>query len=567
MALHESLNRVNPDLLRLLPPDARLIVEIGCGAGALGAQYKRINPHGRYVGVASSEEAAEMARERIDHVVPGNVETVDPADLGIEPGTIDCLVYSDILEHLVNPWGLLQRQASWLRPEGMVIACLPNVQHWSLLVRLLRGNWLYETEGLLDRDHLRFFALDGVGQLFSQAGLHIFDVQARNMVGTGNEFQQFQNLLAPVIQALGVDRDRFVQQTAAMQYIVRALRTPAQPRRIAAHTLICEEIVTPRVRVYEPNAFLNTIPGFQATSTVKSLNLAPVPGSMGKVFIMHRTVMGAGNTVQVARELLRQGYLVLAEMDDDPLRFPDHSANNMLTFRAVHGVQTSTEPLAEFFRRYNPNVAVFPNQIGYLPPPRQPAEKGSVRLFFGAVNREEDSKPILPALNRILREYGSRVEVQVIHDRQFFDALQTNAKVYEPYCAPSRYEELLHECDIALLPLEPNRFNKMKSDLKWIECAAHGVVTLASPTVYEGSIVPGETGFLYHSIQEFEERLRELIRNHDLRSRVAQKAYAWVKERRLQSQHYRTRYQWYLQMLDRLPQLNEELRRRAPELG
>jgi spore maturation protein CgeB len=106
----------------------------------------------------------------------------------------------------------------------------------------------------------------------------------------------------------------------------------------------------------------------------------------------------------------------------------------------------------------------------------------------------------------------------------------------------------------------------MKSDLKWLECAAHGVVVLASPTAYERSIVPGKTGFLYHSAGEFEDLLAELIRNRDLRRQVAGNAYRWVRENRLLAQHYRQRYQWYLEMLQRLPQLNEELRGRVPAL-
>ncbi len=55
----------------------------------------------------------------------------------------------------------------------------------------------------------------------------------------------------------------------------------------------------------------------------------------------------------------------------------------------------------------------------------------------------------------------------------------------------------MRECDIALLPLNFNRFNSMKSDLKFIECAGHGVTVLASPTVYENSIIEGRTGLIY----------------------------------------------------------------------
>ena len=68
--------------------------------------------------------------------------------------------------------------------------------------------------------------------------------------------------------------------------------------------------------------------------------------------------------------LLEHGYLIIAEFDDDPLHFADLVKSNFFALRSCHGVQTTTEPLAEVLREYNPNVQVFPNQLAILPPPR-----------------------------------------------------------------------------------------------------------------------------------------------------------------------------------------------------
>jgi glycosyltransferase involved in cell wall biosynthesis len=211
-------------------------------------------------------------------------------------------------------------------------------------------------------------------------------------------------------------------------------------------------------------------------------------------------------------------------------------------------------------------VGIFPNQLAELPPPRGLGATGPISLFFGALNREEDWRPILPTLNRVLTDCGDRVRVRVVHDRQFFDALETGAKEFEPWCPYERYHEILHGCDLALLPLEPTRFNGMKSDLKLLQCAGHGVVVLASPTVYDGSVVEGETGFLYRSPVEFEGKLRQLIDDAGLRLRVAERAYQWVRDNRLLAQHYRKRHAWYFQLRDQLPRLNADLLRRLPEL-
>jgi spore maturation protein CgeB len=106
----------------------------------------------------------------------------------------------------------------------------------------------------------------------------------------------------------------------------------------------------------------------------------------------------------------------------------------------------------------------------------------------------------------------------------------------------------------------------MKSDLKFIECAGHGVTVLASPTVYEKPIIDGETGLIYRSVEDFQQKLEELIINRQFRQTLANNAYEWVSHNRLLSQHYRKRHDWYCEMRDRLPELNQQLRDRFPEL-
>jgi hypothetical protein len=398
---------------------------------------------------------------------------------------------------------------------------------------------------------------------FAEAGLQIYEIQTR---GQKNEnFQTAQKLLAPTLQSLGINAEQFAIQTGAVQYVVRALKSTQPPRPLLIQTMIMAPLACDRVRVLEPDQFSATIPGVRTVSSVKSADLGIARPEEGKVFIWQRGSLQLDELAKI-QALLAKDYLIIAEMDDDPHRWPEHEQNQFLTYRACHGIQTTTEPLAAFFRTINPNVAVFPNQLAYLPPQRQYPQNNTVKLFFGALNRQADWQAILPTLNQVLADYGEQISAQVIHDREFFEALAITNKVFEPFCDYERYQALLRTCDIALLPLNPTAFNSMKSDLKFIECAGHGVTVLASPTVYEASIQSGETGLIYNSLTEFSAQLRQLIENPSFRQQLANNAYQWVKQNRLLAQHYRRRWDWYCQMRDALPRLTQELWQRVPEL-
>ncbi|OYV35655.1 MAG: hypothetical protein B7Z81_08450, partial [Acidocella sp. 20-61-6] len=161
----------NPELLEKIPLNARTVLDVGCAQGALGEAYLRRNPSARVLGIDIDVESIPHAATRLTEVVCADVEA-DPMPFAVPDG-IDCIIYGDVLEHMKDPWTLLQRHVEYLAPGGTVLVCMPNVEHWSLVLRLLQGNFDYEDMGLLDRTHLRWFTPRTMAAALSAAGLEL----------------------------------------------------------------------------------------------------------------------------------------------------------------------------------------------------------------------------------------------------------------------------------------------------------------------------------------------------------------------------------------------------------
>ncbi len=163
---------VREDLFPLIPEDATTILEVGCAAGMTGKELKK-RPGVFVAGVENDPEAARRAREVLDDVVEGNIENLE---LPYGENSFDCILFADVLEHLVDPLSVLKKMRKYLKPEGTVVASIPNVQFFGVVHHLIDGNWTYQKEGILDETHLRFFTFKEMEKLFSGAGFEIGQV-------------------------------------------------------------------------------------------------------------------------------------------------------------------------------------------------------------------------------------------------------------------------------------------------------------------------------------------------------------------------------------------------------
>jgi len=157
------------DVLPLIPAAARRILSLGCGEAA--TEYKFRNSHSCHVtGLELNAEAAAKAQDRIDVVHVGPLTKTLSL---IEDQKFDVILALDVLEHLADPWTILQRCSKLLSDDGVVIASIPNINHASIRNRLQIDIFPYEPAGILDFTHLRFFTLTEIYKLFVSASLKI----------------------------------------------------------------------------------------------------------------------------------------------------------------------------------------------------------------------------------------------------------------------------------------------------------------------------------------------------------------------------------------------------------
>lgn len=211
----------NPDLLTLIPKGSKKLIEIGCSSGALAREFKKFSPDVDYLGIEIEEKYAELARRFCD-----NVQVLDIENTGTDFWKLvadrDCWIFGDTLEHLQDPWHILKRIHEVLPVGGIVVASIPNAQHWTVQAKLSIGDFRYEDNGLMDRTHLRWFTRQTIVELFDQSGFTIENGLPRIFNEPGRD--SFLPLIGEMAKMAGADPQVAISDSLPIQYVIRAVK-------------------------------------------------------------------------------------------------------------------------------------------------------------------------------------------------------------------------------------------------------------------------------------------------------------------------------------------------------
>lgn len=210
-------NHERPELVALVPGDARRVLDVGCGSGALGAAVRRERPGCAVTGIEWFEDAVDRARTRLDDAWRIDLNAFD--GLPAEHGTFDAIVCGDVLEHLLDPERTLRVLRPYLADAGRLVISIPNVRHWSVIFPLLvHDRFEYTDAGQLDRTHVHLFTITELALMLDRAGYAVEAVDSVQMPLPAE--------LIPLAQAalrMGAGADVEVR-LGAYQYLVTATR-------------------------------------------------------------------------------------------------------------------------------------------------------------------------------------------------------------------------------------------------------------------------------------------------------------------------------------------------------
>jgi SAM-dependent methyltransferase len=169
------------ELLELIPSTNRDgdILEIGAGAGDTLLYAKEHGFAKNIYGVELCKiENSNQDNKIFSDFIIGNIETMD---LPFEDSQFDVILCGDVLEHLVNPYKTLELLKRLLKPNGVLIASIPNIREFETMKKIFfQGDFRYEDSGILDRTHLRFFCKKNIIELFENQDYNIINIVSSN---------------------------------------------------------------------------------------------------------------------------------------------------------------------------------------------------------------------------------------------------------------------------------------------------------------------------------------------------------------------------------------------------
>jgi 2-polyprenyl-3-methyl-5-hydroxy-6-metoxy-1,4-benzoquinol methylase len=158
-------------LLPFIPDKMEKVLDVGCSEGWFGKSLKEKKSVKEVWGIEPFDNAIPNATKNLDKVIHSTIEN---AIEQLPDGYFDCIFFNDVLEHLVDPYTVLEKIRTKCKKDGCIVASIPNVLNYENIFQILKKrDWEYKDFGIMDRTHLRFFTKKSIRRMFEEAGYQV----------------------------------------------------------------------------------------------------------------------------------------------------------------------------------------------------------------------------------------------------------------------------------------------------------------------------------------------------------------------------------------------------------
>lgn len=215
-----------------------------------------------------------------------------------------------------------------------------------------------------------------------------------------------------------------------------------------------------------------------------------------------------------------------------PLKSPLTRQHLLNLAHCCDAVLFSSPELARYYEALHPIRLVTAPWVDPLPV--IPLEKeGFVIGWGGSTTHRDDLLWVAPALAKFLNAHPDvRFSIMGCNDTlsEFLNALPTAQVSHVPFGDETDYFSFLQSLHVGIAPLTDTRFNRCRSDGKFVQYAINGCASLLSDS--PAFSAHHERAILFDSPEAMYDGLVQLYRHRSLLNQLADKAYHWVREHR-----------------------------------
>ena len=325
-----------------------------------------------------------------------------------------------------------------------------------------------------------------------------------------------------------------------------------------------------RYRIQNPGATLNDHPEFRVINVHIFHPLFPDLALQADILILHlipdpeidkvlrlRKRLGKATLFEIADNFLELGPWMA---DDDAHRNPYIRQRFLDYARRADALQLSSEALLSVFGDLNPNTIVLENQADHFDK-KDLRDDRLVIGWGGSKGHEQDLAEIAPVLKRFIERHDDAVFSYMgwppIFQRHFSDLPRERTRL-TPAGPIGAYFDFLSTLHVGLAPLADTGFNRCRSDIKFVEYAAHRVVpVLADAAPYRVHGRHGENALIFSGPAELETALMRLHGDRELLGGLADRAYRFASTRRAAINHVGRRVTFFKRFLKNEPPTTE----------